>query len=167
MLLSTVEKTSKCSNFKWSHEPLAGAFTAKFWTFLASFLWSIYKSIDHEKEKINCASITSFVWSARLLTIALDQSALEKSLNYGNKCPHNGKPLDSVQVPKSKPFYWCRKTSLQSKYWIEFIICLFFVNNHSLFAPLYDDCTHWTFVRQFLVAGFFFLFYYYFYSHTC
>ena len=118
----------------------------------------VFKSIDHEKEKINCVTITSFLWSALLSTIALDQSAREKSLNYCNKCPHNGKPLDSVQVSKSEPFYWCRKTSLQSKYWLEFIICLFFVNNHSLFAPLYDDCTHWPFVIQFLVAEFFFWF---------
>ena len=85
----------------------------------------VFKSIDHEKEKINCVTITSFLWSALLSTIALDQSAREKSLNYCNKCPHNGKPLDSVQVSKSEPFYWCRKTSLQSKYWLEFIICLF------------------------------------------
>ena len=47
----------------------------------------------------------SFLWSALLLTIALDQSAREKSLNYCNKYPHNGKPLDNVQVPESKPFY--------------------------------------------------------------
>ena len=118
----------------------------------------VYKSTDHEKEKINCATITSFLWCALLSTIAIEQSARVKSLNFCNKRPHNGKSLDSVQVPKSKPFYWCRKTSLQSKYWIEFIICLFFVNNHSLFAPLYDDCTHWTFVIQFLVAEFFFSF---------
>ena len=65
----------------------------------------VYKSIDHEKQKINCATITSFLWPALLSTIALDQSAREKSLNYCNKCPHNGKPLDNVQVPKSKPFY--------------------------------------------------------------
>ena len=101
----------------------------------------VYKSIDHEKEKIYCATITSFLWSALLSTIALDQSAREKSLNYCNKCPHNGKPLDNVQVPKSKPFYWCRKTSLQSKYWLEFIICLFFVNNHSLLYP-YTTTAH-------------------------
>ena len=42
----------------------------------------VYKSIDHEKEKLNCVTITSFLWFALLSTIALDQSASEKSLNY-------------------------------------------------------------------------------------
>ena len=100
---------SKCSKLKRNHEPQASGFTVKFEHFDVistvdnrtdlGKLFSIYclqyhwqfwspfplrkREKERKKQKTNCATITSFLWSVLLLNIALDKSAGDKSLSYG------------------------------------------------------------------------------------
>ena len=94
-----------CSKLKWNHEPQAGVFTAKFWTFYG-VISMVYKSVDHRKLWSICflqqhlflvSILRSFlenhawhVTSFPSKTIAIDQSAREDSLSYCKKYISNG-----------------------------------------------------------------------------
>ena len=80
--------TSKLLKLKWNHEPQTSGFTAKFSTFWLHFYgrqeyrpWKIVVDLFFTTA-FTVAPITSLPLSVLLSTMALDQSAREKSLGY-------------------------------------------------------------------------------------
>ena len=107
--------TPNCSKLKWNQGSRASGFTAKFWSIGEQTIenccrFVFYNNIDSfddiyvedslkiaraRKRTTNCATITSFPWSALLLKKALNQPAGEESLIYCKNWLIDSRPKDS------------------------------------------------------------------------
>ena len=118
ILLSTLEKASKCSEPKWNHDPLASSFTAKFFIILASFLWSMKKRKPPSRDFYGLYSHQPYLLSSQC---ARNRSVIVKNVHI---------MVDSLTVFRYR----------KANHFIDAAKLLFKVS--IIVIVLYDDCTH-------------------------